>query len=156
VTQADVIVKMLMEAGVRRLFGVPGGGTCADLIEAAQLAGLPFTLAHTETAAAFMATAQAEITGSLGAVVTTLGPGAASVMNGVANAWLERAPLIVLTDCAGGAEHQGLDQPALFRPVTKWSAQLSGDHVAETLAQAIEIALSGRPGPVHLDVGGLA
>ncbi len=142
-----------MRSGVRRLFGVPGGGGCADLIEAAWRAGLPFTLAHTETAAAFMATAQAEITGAPGVVVTTLGPGAASVMNGVANAWLERAPLIVLTDCAEGAEHQGLDQAAMFHAVTKWSGKLGGDDVVETMRRAIEIATSGRPGPVHLDMG---
>src|SRR5258708_18073717 len=98
-TNADRIIEMLKAAGVERLFGMPGGGSNADLIEAAGRAGLPFTMAHTETASAFMASAQAEITGKLGACLATLGPGAASVMNGVANAFLERIPLIVMTDC---------------------------------------------------------
>src|SRR5580700_4423872 len=96
---ADQIVATMQRIGVERLFGMPGGGSNADLIEAAGRARLPFTLAHTETASAFMASAQAEIIGKPGACLATLGPGAASVMNGVANAYLERIPLIVLTDC---------------------------------------------------------
>src|SRR5689334_19439435 len=107
---------------------MPGGGTNADLIEAASHAGLPFTLAHNETAAAFMASAQAEITGKPGACIATLGRGAASVMNGVANAWLDRVPLLVLADCHGDdaciMQHQALPQDEIFRPVVKWSARV--------------------------------
>src|SRR5262245_9611764 len=97
-TVADLVVRRLKEAGVRTLFGVPGGGSSLDLIEAAGSAGLPFVLTATETAAAIAALAQAEITGRPGACLTALGPGAASVVNGVACAFLDRAPLIVLTD----------------------------------------------------------
>lgn len=145
---------MLQEAGVRRLFGVPGGGSNADLVEAAGQAGLPFSLAHTETAAAFMATAQAEITGRPGACLATLGPGAASAMNGVANAWLDRVPLLVLTDCtaAGPMQHQALAQPEMFRPVVKWTARLHPGNVEEVLRRAIAVAASLPHGPVHLDV----
>src|SRR5271170_5226558 len=85
-TNADLVVEMLQQAGVQRLFGMPGGGSNADVIEAAARAGLPFSLAQTETGSAFMAIAQAEITGKPGACIATLGPGAASLMNGVANA----------------------------------------------------------------------
>src|ERR1035441_5366867 len=98
VTVADVIVARLCSAGVRALFGVPGGGGNLDLIEAAEKAGLPFVLTSTETAAAIAAMAQAEITGKPGACLTTLGPGAASVVNGVACAFLDRAPIVVFTD----------------------------------------------------------
>src|SRR5258707_642452 len=122
-TFADRIIRALQDAGVQRLFGMPGGGSNADLIEAAGNAGLPFSLAHTETAAAFMASAQAEITGRPGACIATLGPGAASVMNGVANAFLDRIPLLVLTDCqndaTGTMQHQTLAQGEMFRPVVK-------------------------------------
>ena len=99
ITHADLVIRRLVGAGVKRLFGMPGGGSNADLVEAAGRAGLPFTLAHTETASAFMASAQAEITGNPGACIATLGPGASSIMNGVANASLDRIPLIVITDC---------------------------------------------------------
>ena len=71
-------------------------------MEAAHRVGFPFSLTLTETGSAFMATAQAEITGKLGACVATLGPGAASLVNGVGNALLERAPIIAITDCYPG------------------------------------------------------
>src|SRR5262245_55835353 len=114
-TVADVIVHRLQNAGVRALFGVPGGGGNLDLVAAAGRAGLPFVLTATETAAAIAASAQAEITGAPGACLTTLGPGAASVVNGVAAALLDRVPLIVFTDSLGATdrtrfEHQRLDQ----------------------------------------------
>jgi acetolactate synthase-1/2/3 large subunit len=92
--EADRIIEVLRRSGVQRLFGVPGGGSTADLIEAARAGGLSFTLAHTETGSAFMASAQAEITRTPAACVATLGPGAASLVNGVANAFLDRVPLI--------------------------------------------------------------
>lgn len=149
-TIADRIVEALLAAGVRRLFGMPGGGSIADLIEAAGRAGLPFTLAHTETAAAFMAAAQAEITGRPGACLATLGPGAASVMNGVAYAWLDRVPLLVITDCQPDAmQHQNLPQQEMFRPVTKFSGRLRREDAAAMMRRAMEALVSG---PVHLDV----
>ena len=153
-TNADLIVEALQSTGVRRLFGMPGGGSNADLIEAAVRAQLPFTLAHTETASAFMAAAQAEITGRPGACLATLGPGAASLMNGVAHAYLDRVPLIVITDChsdpaAAGVGHQALSQSAMFAPIVKFTARLERSNLAETLRAALDAATTG---PVHLDV----
>lgn len=153
-TNADLIVQALLAVGVDRLFGMPGGGSNADIIEAARRAGLPFTLAHTEAASAFMAAAQAEITGKPGACLATLGPGAASLMNGLAHAFLDRVPLIAITDCcpdqaAAGRGHQALAQSDMFRPVVKFTARLEPGWVAERISQAIEAATDG---PVHLDV----
>lgn len=153
-TNADLIVGALQAAGVERLFGMPGGGSNADLIEAAGRAGLPFTLAHTETASAFMAAAQAEITGKPGACIATLGPGAASLMNGVAHAFLDRVPLIAITDCHGdpaaaGSGHQALSQSAMFAPIVKFTARLERGNVAEVLGRALAAATNG---PVHLNV----
>ena len=153
-TNADVIIRALADAGVARLFGMPGGGSNADLIEAAGRAGLPFTLAHTETASAFMASAQAEITGKPCACLATLGPGAASVMNGVANALLERIPLIVMTDCQPDARfgHQNLSQREMFAPVVKWTTRPGIGDVADAMRCAIDAALEFPGGPVHLDL----
>ena len=95
---ANSIVERLQTVGARALFGVPGGGGNLDLIEAARGAGLPFVLTSTETGAAIAALAQAEVLGRPGACLTTLGPGAASVVNGVACAHLDRAPMMVFTD----------------------------------------------------------
>jgi acetolactate synthase I/II/III large subunit len=153
---ADQIVATMQRIGVERLFGMPGGGSNADLIEAAMRAGLPFSLAHTETASAFMATAQAEITGKPGACMATLGPGVTSLMNGVANAYLDRVPLIVLTDCrvnvGDGMQHQTLPHGEIFSPVVKWSTKLRAETIDQQLQQAIEAISSFPPGPIHLDI----
>src|SRR3954469_12822134 len=98
ISVADIVVRHLRDAGVGFVFGVPGGGSNLDLIDAAGRAGISFVLTATETGAALAAIAQAEITGGPGACLTTLGPGIASVVNGVACAFLERAPLLVFTD----------------------------------------------------------
>ena len=108
---ADFIVSRLRDAGVRMLFGVPGGGGNLDLIEAAGRAGLPFVLTATETGAAIAALAQSEVTGRPGACLTTLGPGAASVVNGVACAYLERAPIFVFTDNYASTDQGTYEHP---------------------------------------------
>src|SRR5262245_36436854 len=153
---ADLIVARLQEAGVAALFGVPGGGSNLDVIEAARRVGMPFVLTATETGGAIAAIAQAEITGCPGACLTTIGPGVASVVNGVACARLDRAPLIVLTDSypAAGGElfaHQRLDHHALLAPVTKWSAAIAADNAGEVLDQAIACAMAPPPGPVQIE-----
>jgi acetolactate synthase I/II/III large subunit len=153
---SELIVGRLAEAGTRALFGVPGGGTNLDLIEAAGGAGLPFVLTATESGGALAAMAQAELTGHLGACLTTLGPGASSVTNGVACAYLDRAPLVVFTDAqSGGAfEHQQFDQRALFAPITNWSGRLTPDSAPAIIGHAIAAAVGPRPGPVHIDCPG--
>ena len=154
-TVADLVVAQLLGAGVRTLFGVPGGGGNLDLIAAAGRAGLPFVLTATETAGAIAALAQAEVTGALGACLTTLGPGAASVINGVACAFLERAPIVVFTDSQPAPfDHQRIDHAALMAPITKWSGSLNSDNVLQVLAPAFHTATHGRPGPVHVDCPG--
>jgi acetolactate synthase-1/2/3 large subunit len=158
-TSADAIVDNLRTMGVCALFGVPGGGGNLDLIAAAGRNGMPFVLTATETAGAISALAQAELTGRPGACLTTLGPGAASVVNGVACAFLDRAPIFVFTDSqAGGGlavyEHQRLDHAAMLAPITKYSATLDSPGFMQTLMTALHHATSGPPGPVHLDCPG--
>ena len=153
---ADLIVTRLRDAGVAALFGVPGGGSNLDLIDAARSIGLPFILTATEVAGAIAAIAQAEISGRPGACLTTIGPGVASVVNGVACARLDRAALLVLTDsypAAGGDgfAHQRLDHHELLAPVTKWSATIAPDEAGALIDQAIACAIAPPPGPVHLE-----
>jgi acetolactate synthase-1/2/3 large subunit len=157
---SEVIAARLEREGTRTVFGVPGGGGNLDLIEAAGQHGLPFVLTATENAAAVAAIAHAEVSGAIGACLTTLGPGAASVVNGVACAYLDRAPILVFTDAqvAPGAgavfEHQQLDQQALFAPITNWTTRLTSASVADILDRAIAKASGPRPGPVHIDCVG--
>lgn len=153
---ADFIVEALRGEGVRTIFGVPGGGGNLDLIDAARRIDLPFVLTTTETGAVIAAVAQAEISGSPGACLTTLGPGAASAVNGVACAFLERAPVFVFTDCypasAREYQHQRVYHLALFRTITRFSESLAPDP-AQTMGQAVSDAFN-EPGPVHIDCPG--
>jgi acetolactate synthase-1/2/3 large subunit len=156
-TNADLIIAALRGAGVRRLIGMPGGGSTADLIEAARRAGLPFTLAHTETGSAFIAAAEAEIAGTPAVCVATLGPGAASLANGVAHALLDRVPLLLLTDCLPEdmqrvADHQNFAHDGMFAPITKATLRARAADAGRVLCEAIAVATGGRPGPVHVDI----
>lgn len=153
-TVTDLLVSRLQDAGVRALFGVPGGGSNLDVIDAAGRRGLPFVLTATETGAALAAIAQAEVTGAPGACLTTLGPGVSSASNGVACAFLDRAPLVVLTDAQtapDGFTHQRLDHGALIRPIAKMSALLIEENADELLELALKLAMAAPRGPVHLD-----
>jgi len=158
---AATLVRELRRLGVRRMFGVPGGGSSLDLIQAGADQGVDFVLARTETAAAIMAAATAEITGNPGVVLTGLGPGAAAVINGLAQARLDRAPLVVITDAyppAYGAfvTHQRLDHAALFAPLVKGSLAPTGATAPGQLRALLDAALQPPRGPVHVDLGGAA
>ena len=150
---ADLIVRHLKDAGVRTVFGVPGGGGNLDIIAAAGRAGLPFVLTATETGAAIAALAQTEVTGQAGACITTIGPGVSSVVNGVACAMLERAPVVVITDRLSddAFEHQRLDHIALMSSITKASLEVTDDNAPKALKGALALATAPPPGPVHLD-----
>src|SRR6185312_7466338 len=144
----------LRRAGVRRLFGLPGGGPNLDLIGAAP--DLPFTLAHGETAACVMAGAFGLLTGTPGVAVVTRGPGVTSAANGLAQATLDRAPLLLVSDCVTADQrrrvaHQRLDQRAFTAPVTRFSGVVGHTGAADTVAAAAALALGPPAGAVHLD-----
>lgn len=149
---ARVIADMLRSHGVERMFGIPGGGSSLALIEAAGTAGIDFVLTRTETAAAIMAAVTAEITGIPGVVMTGVGPGAASAVNGVAYAHLEKAPLLIFTDGPASSLHQDFDQQALFAPITKMQARLRPQNGQADLGAALSAALARPWGPVHLEL----
>jgi acetolactate synthase I/II/III large subunit len=153
-TVATAVAERLRLAGVRRIFGVPGGNAGAEIIEAASRAGLSFTLAHTEAAGAFMACAQAEVSGVPGVCIATLGPGVASVANGVAHAHLDRVPLLVLTDqypadLRDVVLHQAISHSALLGAITKATEDLTADE--GQIGRALGLAVRPPAGPVHLD-----
>jgi acetolactate synthase-1/2/3 large subunit len=149
---AVAIVDQLKAVGVRRMFGIPGGGSSLDLIEAAGRAGIAFILTRTETAAAIMAAVSGEMTGIPGVVLTGIGPGAASAVNGIAYANLEKSPVILITDGPASSPHQAFDQNALFAPITKLQGRLRPENGAAEIARAIEVAMTPPWGPVQLDL----
>ena len=155
-TLAERIADTLAVNGVRRIFGVPGGGSSLDLIDAAADRGIEFVLCRTETAAAIMAAVTGELTSIPGVVLTGIGPGAASVVNGIAYASLERAPVVVFTDAhdqtATAPPHQIFDQPSLFGPISKAQERLSPPDGATSFERLFELAAAEPPGPVHIDL----
>ncbi|WP_439579654.1 thiamine pyrophosphate-dependent enzyme [Elioraea sp.] len=160
-TAADVLADALAQLGVSRIFGVPGGGSSLDLIEAAARAGIPFTLARHEGSAAMMATASAEVTGRPGAVLVTKGPGLANAANGIANASLERAPVLLVTDGftptqAGYVTHQVFDQAAFMAPLVRGYAVTSGPDLGARLAELVAAMHGPCRGPAVLEMTGEA
>jgi len=156
-TVADLIVDGLVRAEVPRLFGVPGGGSNLEVLEAARVRGLPSVLCHQEWAACIMAAVTGELTGRPGAVLSTLGPGVTASATGLAHARLDRSPLIYVSDRhpAGVlqfATHQYVDHGAHVGAIAKDSVSVGADSAAHWVAHAVRLALTEPRGPVHLDL----
>lgn len=156
ITGADLIAQRLAGAGIRHAFGIPGGEVLA-LVEAFAAAGIEPVLTKHENAAGFMAEGAWHATGAPGLFYATLGPGVANAVNVVANAQQDRVPLIFVTGCVDAAEaesytHQVFDHQALLRPIVKASFRVTAETAEAVVDKALAIALSGRPGPVHIDV----
>jgi acetolactate synthase-1/2/3 large subunit len=160
-TVVSAFAQALAEAGVRRMFGLPGGGSSLDLIEAAAALDIEFVLTRTENAAVMMAGAMAESTGVPGVALTTKGPGLANAANGVAYASLDRAPVLVVTDGFTPAQeayitHQVFDQRAMLAPVVKGHSRLEGPDAGHEIRRMIALATSLPYGPVHVELTGEA
>jgi acetolactate synthase-1/2/3 large subunit len=155
-TCAEVLARTLREAGITRMFGLPGG-EILDVIEAARKEGIEFLLTRHEAAAAFMADVTGQITRRPGVCVATLGPGAINMTLGVANAYLDHSPLIAITatlarSSLGIATHQDLDLNAVYRPFTKVAITLDATDTADKVRHAIAVSMAPRMGPVHVAV----
>ena len=155
-TCADTVARVLKDAGVRRIFGLPGG-EILDFMEAARRAGIDFLLTRQESTAAFMADVTGQISGTPGVCVATLGPGAVNMTLGVANAYLDRSPVIAITasharQAGPYATHQNLDLNAVYRPFTKMAITLDGHDTAAKVSRAIDASLAPRRGPVHIAI----
>jgi acetolactate synthase-1/2/3 large subunit len=160
---ADLLVKCLIQEGVRFVFGIPGDQLCPILDGIRRLGGetgVQFVMTRHEQAAAHMADAFARVTGRPAVCMGTIGPGAADLVPGVYAAWADSIPMVVLTaqnqtwkSYPERGSMQSLDQIALFRPITKWSARVTHwDRIPELVQRAFRVAVSGRPRPVHLDL----
>jgi acetolactate synthase-1/2/3 large subunit len=153
---ADLIVATLKKAGITHGFGIPSGNVL-PLMEAMRTGGIEFVLTAHEGSAGFAADVTGRLTGVPGLCIATLGPGATNLATGVGNAWLDRSPMIAITcnlntDQLGRRIQMYIDHHVLFAPITKATLAMRHDNVAETLAQAIQIATSEPRGPVHIDL----
>lgn len=153
---ADLIVKILQEAGVRWVFGIPSGPVL-PLIEALRESDVEFILTASETSAGFMATVVGHLTGTPGVCVATLGPGATNLATGVGAAWLDRAPVLAIT-CNVATPwldrriQMRIDHHALFHPLAKATIPVRPENVTDAFTTALAMAHAEPPGPVHLDL----
>lgn len=152
---ARAVVETLRDMGVRHVFGVPSGGW-VDYMEALRTTdGIEFILATHEGGAGMMADVSGRLTGVPGVCFGTFGPGATNLTTGVGESLLDRSPMIALTDempeaMRSRVTQMGIDHQALFAPLTKETTRLRADAVGEIFGEAARVAMSGRPGPVHI------
>ncbi|GAB4322112.1 MAG: acetolactate synthase large subunit [Leptolyngbyaceae cyanobacterium] len=154
---AELLVQCLENEGVEYVFGLPGEENL-HVLEALKYSNIRFITTRHEQGAAFMADVYGRLTGKAGVCLSTLGPGATNLMTGVADANLDRAPLVAITGQVGTdrmhiESHQYLDLVAMFAPVTKWNAQIvRPSNTPEIVRKAFKIAQTEKPGAVHIDV----
>jgi acetolactate synthase-1/2/3 large subunit len=154
----ELLVRMLDRAGVREIFTLHGGHLDA-IFQAARDRDFRFVDTRHEQAAAHAADGWARTTGKPGVAIVTAGPGITDAVTGVANAWLDCIPMLLIGGAAPLRDAEtlplqgGFDQLALFTPITKWAQRVTHtERIPDLVAQALRIATTGRPGPVYLEV----
>jgi len=154
---SDLFVKCLEEEGVERIFGVPGEEN-ADVMISLNDSKIDFVLCRHEQAAAFAADAYGRLTGKAGVCLATLGPGATNLVTGLADANMDRAPVVAIigqgsTKRLHKESHQNMDSVAMMRPISKWSQSiLSADNITEVVRKAFKVAVSEKPGVTVIEL----
>ena len=154
---SDLIVQCLENEGVRHVFGLPGE-EIMDILDSLLDSPITFIPTRHEQGAAFMADAYGRLTGRAGVCLSTLGPGATNLATGVADANLDRAPLVAITGQAGRdrvhkESHQHVDIVEHFRPLTKWNRRVeTATAIPEMIRKAFKLAESEKPGACHIEV----
>jgi len=154
---SDLFVECLEAEGVKYVFGIPGEETL-DLNESLANSSVAFVPVRHEQGGAYMADMYGRLTGRAGVCLGTLGPGATNLVTAVADAFLDRAPLVALTG-QGDLErthkesHQYIDLVGMMRPITKWNAGLTSPEVIpEVVRKAFKVAESEKPGATHIEL----
>ena len=154
---AQMMVKALEDEGVSTLFGIPGG-TVIHLYDALYDSKLNHILMRHEQAAAHAADGYARATGEVGVALVTSGPGATNTVTGIATAYMDSVPIVVITGqvprgVIGTDSFQESDIVGITMPIVKHSYLLqSADELPRTFREAFHIARTGRPGPVLIDI----
>jgi acetolactate synthase-1/2/3 large subunit len=153
---AELFVKCLENEGVECMYGVPGEENI-DIMDALLDSRVRFITTRHEQGAAFMADVYGRLTGKAGVCLSTLGPGATNLITGVADANMDRAPVVAIagqgaTTRMHKESHQILDLVNLFQPITKYATQIrSPDIVAEVVRKAFKVAQTEKPGCCFID-----
>ena len=153
---SELTVKCLENENVDYIFGIPGEENL-DLMDALLESDIQFIQTRDERGAAFMADVYGRLTGRAGVCLATLGPGAMNLVTGVADANMDRAPLIAITGQASldrmhKESHQYMDVVSVFKPMTKWNTLVHlPEIIPESISKAFKIATGEKPGATHID-----
>jgi acetolactate synthase-1/2/3 large subunit len=155
---AQLFVQCLQAEGVQYVFGVPGEENEDLLFALAEAENIDFIPCRHEQGAAFIANVWGRLTGKAGVCLSTLGPGATNLITGVADANLDKAPLVAITG-QGSSErvhhesHQLIDVVDMFQPVTKWNSSIESPQVIpEVVRKAFKVAELEKPGATHIEL----
>ena len=155
---SDLMVRCLEAEGIEYIFGVPGEENADFMLSLQESKQIRFILTRHEQGAAFMAEAYGRLTGQVAGCLGTLGPGATNLITGVADANMDRAPLLVLTGQGATRRlhkesHQIMEVVDMFEPVTKWATSIrNADTIPEVVRKAVRVARSEKPGAVHIEL----
>jgi acetolactate synthase-1/2/3 large subunit len=153
---SELTVKCLENENVDYIFGIPGEENL-DLMDALLESKIQFIQTRDERGAAFMADVYGRLTGRAGVCLATLGPGAMNLVTGVADANMDRAPLVAITGQASldrmhKESHQYMDVVSVFKPMTKWNTLIHlPEIIPESISKAFKTATSEKPGATHID-----
>ena len=153
-TVADVVSEELAQAGVTRVFGLPGGEVL-QLMDAFRRRGIEFALFRHEANAGIAAAVFGKLSGTVGVVLTTLGPGASNLLLPIANSYLDREPLLAISaqipDLRAPIHtHQRLPLGEVFRPITKYSGTVTRTNIRKSIREAVSSCTSEPMGPSYL------
>ena len=156
---ARIVIETLIEQGITDVFGYPGSQVL-DIYDELYKSGdrLHHYLTAHEQGAAHAADGYSRVTGKVGVVIATSGPGATNVVTGIATAMLDSIPMVVITGnvatyLIGRDSFQEINITGITMPITKHNYFVSDVHeLADTIREAFQIAKSGRPGPVLIDI----
>ena len=154
---SDLFVRCLEAEGVTHIFGIPGEEN-ADVMISLNDSPIDFVLCRHEQAAAFMADTYGRLTGRTGVCLGTLGPGATNLVTGVADANMDRAPLVTIIGQAGTdrlhkESHQNMDSIAMYRPISKWAETVTNSGaIPEMIRKAFKIAEAEKPGACVIEL----
>jgi acetolactate synthase-1/2/3 large subunit len=159
ITGAEAVVRCLLAEGVDVLYGYPGGAIMPVYDELYKYEDkIHHVLTRHEQGAAHAAQGYARISGKVGVVMATSGPGATNLITGIADAQIDSTPMVCITGqvashLLGSDAFQETDIVGISTPVTKWNHQITkASEIPEVMAKAFYIAKSGRPGPVLVDI----
>jgi acetolactate synthase-1/2/3 large subunit len=157
-TAAQLLVECLVAEGANFVFSVPGEETMDILDALSRTDAIRHITTRHEQGAAFMADVHGRLTGRAAVAMATLGPGATNLITGVADAYLDRAPMVAITGQAGSDKlhkeaHQVVDIVSMLQPVTKWNIRVERmEAIPEIVRKAFRVATLEKPGPTHVEL----